>query len=387
MNKPVRKIRILRIIARMNIGGPAIQVTNLMLSLPDSRFEQLLVSGSCGSNEKDYLETKNVQINVRRIEWLGRALNPISDFFALFEIMRVIKNFQPDIIHTHTFKAGLIGRIAAVAQPRRILLVHTFHGHLLHGYFGSLGTRIVIMLERWLALRTTRLISVGTKVKNELLEQGIGVPTQYKVIKPGFNIVIPKLISRMSYNFAEEDFICGWFGRITKIKRVDRVIEIATIAKSSGYKNVKFLIVGDGEERKKFEAQAVESELPIIFLGWRSDIPDLMKLCNIVFCTSENEGTPISLIEAQMLGRPVVATNVGSVHEVLISGKTGFVLDYQPQNFWEKMRFLIDNTSDYEEFAQNSSIFALDNFSLEKFVKLHIALYDEILSINPILRP
>ena len=387
MREKSTKIRVLRIIARMNIGGPAIQVTNLMQSLPDTRFEQLLVSGFCEEHERDYLETHQFKFHYRKIKKLGRAVRPFSDLKAFHEIRSIIKDFEPHIIHTHTFKAGLIGRIAARSLSRRVLLVHTFHGHLLHGYFGRFGTRTVIVLERWLARRTTRLISVGAKVQEQLLEHGIGVPQQFEIINPGFNIAKPGLISRDKFGFAEDDFICGWFGRITKIKRADRVIEIAAQAKFSNYNKVKFLIVGDGETRHELEALVLELNLPVVFLGWQTDVSTIMSMCDLVFCTSENEGTPISLIEAQMLSRPVISTNVGSVQEVILSGKTGFTLEFNPQEYWEKIRYLFDNPIEYQRFSHESSIFALNYFSLEKFIRKHVSLYDEILRINPILRP
>ena len=387
MSEAKRKIRVLRVIARMNIGGPAIQVTNLMKSLPDSRFEQLLITGFCEENEKDYLETNNIEIRVKKIKFLGRAISPLSDLLAILQMRRVIKDFEPDIVHTHTFKAGFIGRIAACSLSRKVYLVHTFHGHLLHGYYGEFGTKIISTLERFLAYRTTRLISVGTRVKNELLEHGIGNPHKFKVINPGFKIKQLESISRSSLDYDENDFICGWFGRITKIKRADRVLDIAALAKISKHKNVKFLVVGDGEDRKELEAKTLELKLPIIFLGWQIDVTALMTMCNIVFCTSENEGTPISLIEAQMLGRPVISTKVGSVEEVVIPGKTGFTLDYEPHQYWEKILYLMNNPIDYEVFSKEASNFAVHHFSLENFIGQHISLYDEILRINPILRP
>jgi glycosyltransferase involved in cell wall biosynthesis len=371
----------------MNIGGPAIQVTNLMQSLPDSRFEQLLISGICEVNEKDYLDTHDIKINVRKIKSLGRALNPISDLISLFKIRNVIKSFAPDIIHTHTFKAGLIGRIAAGTQSRKILLVHTFHGHLLHSYFGAIGTKVVIALESILARKTTRLISVGKNVQRDLLQHGIGTPSQYKVINPGFKMNLPELISRKSFGFAEDEFICGWFGRIEKVKRADRVLEIAKLSMSSSTKQVKFIIVGDGGNRKQLEAQAFESNLPVKFLGWQSDVSALMMMCNLVICTSENEGTPISLIEAQMLGRPVVSTDVGSVQEVMIPDRTGFVLNYGPQVFWEKITFFMDNVGEYRKFCKESSRFAFENFSLDKFISQHVSLYNEVLAVKPLSRP
>lgn len=381
MSEVRSKIRVLRIIARMNIGGPAIQVTNLMQSLPESRFEQLLAYGYCDSKEQDYLEVHKIKLNSKKIKSFGRSINPLSDFVALFEIMRLIKAFQPDIVHTHTFKAGLIGRIAVRILPHKVMTVHTFHGHLLRGYFGNFGTRVLIIIERYLAKKTDRLVSVGAKVKAELLACNIGVPEQYEVIGPGFNIVQPPARSRVNYGLNESDFVCGWFGRLTRIKRADRVLEISQIAKVSRQNQVKFILVGDGNERKELQAKAIALNLPVIFLGWQSDTHSLMKMCDLIICTSDNEGTPISLIEAQMLGRPVISTKVGSVEEVLIQGKTGFALDFEAHEFWSKITFLRDNTEVYMDFSSQSHKFAGTQFSLEKFLIKYISLYDDVLSV------
>lgn len=386
VNEATGKVRVLRIIARMNIGGPAIQVTNLMQSLPASEFEQLLISGYCRENEKEYLKEDEVKFRFQRIRHLGRAINPVSDLFAIYEIRRVIKEFKPDIIHTHTFKAGLVGRLAAKTLLRRILLVHTFHGHLLHGYFGRIGTRIVVVIERLLANNTACLISVGTKVKDDLLASNIGIAEQYKVINPGFKIGMPKFLARSNLGFHEDDFICGWFGRLTKIKRADRVLEISKFARFSTSRRVKFVIVGDGENRKELETQSQQLQLPIVFQGWQSDVPSIMKVCDLVVCTSENEGTPISLIEAQMLGIPVVSTNVGSVQEVLMTGETGFVLDYDPKEFWQKIEFLMKERETYKRFSRKSSEFALNSFSLDRFITQHAQLYKNILVVKPFSR-
>jgi glycosyltransferase involved in cell wall biosynthesis len=387
MSRAPEKVRILRIIARMNTGGPAIQVTNLMKSLPETMFEQLLITGYCPQNEQDYLETHNIDVNFRKIKQLGRALNPVKDMLALYEIRKAIKEFKPDIIHTHTFKAGLIGRLAAKTVTNRTLLVHTFHGHLLNGYFGMLGTSVVIGIERVLARGTTRLISVGAKVKDDLLERGIGHPEQYVVINPGFKIDQPQELSRSEYGLSESDFVCGWFGRITKIKRADRVLEISKIAEFLTKKPVTFLIVGDGEDRNVLERQVNQSNLPIKFVGWQVDVASLMNLCDLVICTSENEGTPISLIEAQMLGRPVISTNVGSVQEVILPGKTGFALDYDPQKFWEKIEYLSNHPEELQKLSKQASTFALQQFSLARFISGHIDLYSKVLLVHPMSRP
>ena len=377
------RIRVLRIIARMNIGGPAIQITNLMQSMPTHQFEQLLVTGFCGANEKDYLDTHGIRTNLKRVKWLGRSFNPISDFFAFVEIRKLIKDFNPDIIHTHTFKAGFIGRLAAISIFHRPVLVHTFHGHLLHGYFGQFGTRLVISLERYFATKTTRLISVGSRVRDELLACGIGILEKYEVIYPGFKINPPQELSRDLFGLAKHDFVCGWFGRITKVKRADRVLEISTLAKSFAELPIKFLIVGDGENRRELENRAIEQNLPITFIGWQSEVVPIMNICDLIICTSDNEGTPISLIEAQLLGKPVLSTDVGSVGEIIIQDKTGFVIDYVAQEFFKKIQLLFLNPQEIEYMSQQASNFAFNHFSLERFIAQHTQLYRDLVGIKP----
>jgi glycosyltransferase involved in cell wall biosynthesis len=382
-----KTIRVLRIIARTNIGGPAIQVTNLMECLPKTEFEQLLIAGFCQENEMEYLQEREIRFPMRRIKSLGRKVNPFSDLITLYQIRKIIKEFKPDIIHTHTFKAGLLGRSAAWTVSRKIKLVHTFHGHLLHSYFGKFGTKIVIALERALAKITFCLISVGTRVKDDLLANNIGTCQQYKVINPGFIINQSESLPRSSLGLHDEDFICGWFGRITQVKRADRVLEIAKFAKFSTEKRVKFLIVGDGEDRRELETHSQQLSLPVVFLGWQTNVPSLMRACDLIICTSDNEGTPIALIEAQMLGRPVISTKVGSVEETLIPGKTGFTLDFDANEFWQIIQYFTTQKDVYETFSRNSSEFALKHFSLEKFITNHAKLYTAILAIKPVSSP
>lgn len=387
MTESFERIRILRIIARMNIGGPAIQVTNLMNSLPKTRFEQLLITGYCQQNEQDYLETQKIPMEIRKIKHLGRSINPLSDLLALYQIRKIIKEYKPDIIHTHTFKAGLVGRLATMSVAQRIKLVHTFHGHLLNGYFRKFGTRVVIAIERILAKITTRLISVGEKVRDDLLEKHVGVPNQYKVINPGFTMNRPLFLSRRQYGLSEDAFVCGWFGRLTQVKRAERILEISELTTALQRKNVTFLIVGDGENRNFLEGESIRKALPIKFIGWQSDVASLMKICNLIICTSDNEGTPISLIEAQMLGLPVLSTNVGSVQEVMIPNETGFILDYNAETFWQIIDYLSHNPQVMEKLSRRASKFALEQFSLEKFISKHISVYTEVLTINPISCP
>lgn len=374
-------VRVLRIIARINVGGPAIQVVNLMNLLPQEKFQQLLVTGYCGKDELDYLDAKQIQVPLKRINFLGRSINPFSDLIALFSIRRQILRFNPHIIHTHTFKAGLLGRLAAKLTRMEVCTVHTFHGHLLYGYYGRLGTSIVIFLEKFLALNTTKLIAVGKTVRDDLLAQGIGNLDKFEVVNPGFSVGNFASVSRHDFGFQENDFICGWFGRITDIKRVDRILELASLTSQMKNVNIKFLVVGDGKNREILEKRAENLDLPITFLGWRTNIYPLMNLCNIVLCTSDNEGTPISLIEAQILGKPVISTNVGSISEIMLPYESGFALDYNAELFVQKIIELQSNSERYDEFSKSARTFTSENFQPKAFTARHMKIYEEILGI------
>ena len=174
-------IKVLRIVARMNVGGPAVQISGLMRTLSKADFDQELVTGYCDLDEADYLIEVATDIKATRILGLGRSVSALNDLRAMFAVIRIIREFKPDIVHTHTAKAGVIGRVASVLSLHRSFRVHTFHGHLLSGYFGKFKTGLVVLIERILAYKTHALFAVGTKVMDELLAKKIGAPEKLKI--------------------------------------------------------------------------------------------------------------------------------------------------------------------------------------------------------------
>ena len=179
------RIKVMQIIARMNVGGPAVIVAELMRGLDSSTFEQVLITGYCDETEADYLDEVATDIKASRIAGLGRSVSPVADLKAFFGLVRTIKKFNPDVIHTHTAKAGVLGRLASIIAGRGAIRIHTFHGHLLHGYFSGWKTQLVIAIEKFLAKRTHHLIAIGTQVERELLAAGIGNKSQYSIFFPG----------------------------------------------------------------------------------------------------------------------------------------------------------------------------------------------------------
>ena len=374
-------IRVLRLIARMNVGGPAIQITGLMRNLPTEEFEQKLITGFRDKSEVDYLEVNKIEIPCMKIEGFGRSINLISDLKVLFAIRKQIRSFNPHIIHTHTAKAGFLGRIAAVLSFRRQLRVHTYHGHLLHGYFGGFKTRLVILIERFLARFTDSLVAVGSQVREDLLAAKIGCFEQYRIIGPGLEIgVLPERVSSLnSFNLLENKFIVTWIGRAVPVKAPDRILDIATECESRGLR-VQFVIVGEGPLLNDLKSLANEKNLPVTFLGWQSDVEKILSFSDLVLLTSENEGTPVALIQAQMAGVPVLTTDVGSASEVMINGQSGFCLKYSAKDFADKIELLAKNADLRISFGAAGESNARNNFSLSRLVSDHAELYRDLIS-------
>lgn len=353
------------------------QITTLMQNLPEHEFHQLLLYGECESNEIDFLEKHQIGIPSIKVKKLGRSISVIQDLSALYTIWKAIRKFKPDIVHTHTFKAGFLGRLATLPLFKRPIVIHTYHGHLLHGYFGTLKTKVIVHLESYLASISTVLIAVGEKVKLDLLANGIGTSAKFRVIRPGFNLTKTLKIDRIELGIEESDFVCAWVGRLTDIKKPHRILELAQELRNRETKQVKFLIIGDGELKNDLERDAISRSLPIIFLGWRINAIDYVEMSDILISTSENEGTPISIIEAQMLGKPVIATDVGSVNEVMIPGETGFLMKFDTRAFCEKILYLMENPLQYAKFQSSAKKFAKAEFSTEHFISIHRELYRE----------
>ena len=378
MTQPVR---VMRLIARMNVGGPAIQITGLMKNLSFPEFEQLLITGFCDQDEMDYLEINQFNFPHTRLSGFGRSINLFSDLRVLLEIRRQILSFRPDIVHTHTAKAGLLGRIAAISTFKGQLLVHTFHGHLLHGYFGKFKTNLVILTERILARLTDKLVAVGEHVRDELLEARIGSFDQYKVIGPGLEIgeLPERVLSLKHFDLPEDTFIVTWIGRLVRVKAPHRILEVSEACIKRKLK-VKFVIAGEGPLANELKELAKKMQLQIAFLGWQSDIEKILSFSDLVMLTSENEGTPVALIQAQMAGIPILATDVGSTSEVMINKKSGFCLNFSAENFADIIEMLATNIDIKTSFGATGRAYARDNFSLNRLVSDYSELYRDLIS-------
>ena len=319
------RIRVLQVIARLNVGGPALMAAVLNDVLDPGRFDQRIVAGSIGQDEADYVSLRAPQMRVLSVRGLGRAPRPPDDLRALIGLIDVIRRFRPDVVHTHTAKAGVLGRLAAWSC-RVPATVHSFHGHLLHGYFSPVGQAAVVGVERVMARRTTRLIAVGERTRTDLLAAGIGRPGQFAVVAPGTRLgpLSSPSAARIKLRLRADSVVVTLVARLTSIKRPERFVQLAgALAKT--HPEVEFVVAGGGELLESMEHMAAQLRAPVRFLGWMSDVETVYSASDVVVLTSDNEGMPVSLIEAALAGRPCVTTNVGGASEVVVSGTTGIV--------------------------------------------------------------
>jgi len=324
------RIRLLRVIARLNIGGPALHAVLLTERLDTSRYSSTLVTGSEEATEGNFLELQAKRLDrLEMIPALGRNIRAGQDAVALAQLVRLMRRVRPDIVHTHTAKAGTLGRIAALIC-RVPTVVHTYHGHVLHGYFSPSTTRFFVAIERWLARRTHRLLAVSERVRQELLAMGIGTPTRFETVPLGLDLDpflrCESLRGQLRRELAVGPHtpIVGIVARLVPIK----AHELFLAAAAEIHRTVpecRFAIVGDGERRRELEELTGRLGLEgrVHFLGWRGDLDRVYVDLDVVALTSRNEGLPVSLIEAMAAARPVVATSVGGVPDLVEDGISG----------------------------------------------------------------
>jgi glycosyltransferase involved in cell wall biosynthesis len=378
---PVRKIKVMRIIARMNVGGPAVQISGLMRHFDTNRFEQILVTGYCAEDESDYLETSATDVSATRIEGLGRSISLFGDLKALFKLVNLIRTFKPDIVHTHTAKAGVLGRIASILSGHKSIRIHTFHGHLLHGYFGKFKTLLVIYLERALALSTTKIFAVGSKVKDDLVNVKIAPKDKFIVMPPGLELreMPTRQEALKSLGLDPSKIFCSFIGRITQIKRPDRFLSVVENSKKRNL-NLHFIVAGAGDLLEETIANSKAKDLPITFLGWREDIETILSASDIVILTSDNEGMPLSLIQAGMAGKPVVTTNVGSVEEIVKDGVSGYITDFNPDQLSNSLEKLSTDPDLRNSMGKAAVELTTTNFGVMRLVNNHQEIYQSLTS-------
>ncbi len=329
-------MRVMRVIARLNVGGPAIHTVLLTHFLNPQHFASTLVTGQVSPTEGDmsYLaREKGVEPYV--IPELGREIHWRSDLAALWTLFRLMRRMRPTIVHTHTAKAGMLGRLAAKLAGVPIV-VHTFHGHVFHSYFSPRKTRMFLAIERFLAQWTHAIITVSPKQRDEILGYGIGRPDQVQAIDLGLELRcfvedMPQSGQlRRELEIDARTPLIGIVGRLVPVKNHRLFLEAAQRVLAH-HAEARFAILGDGELREDLQRYAADLRITsnIHFLGFRPNSPDMFADLDVVALSSLNEGTPVTLIEAMAAGKPVVSTDVGGVGDVVVDGVTGFLVPPQ----------------------------------------------------------
>lgn len=378
-----RPIRVMQVIARMNVGGPAVIVAELMRGLNTTTFQQQLVTGYCAEDEADYLDQVATDIKAIRILGLGRSVSLAGDLKSFFGLMKQIRDFKPDVIHTHTAKAGVLGRLAGLLAYPKARRVHTFHGHLLHGYFGRWRVRVVIVVESLLALISTSLIAIGNQVKDDLLKAGIGSKAQYVVIFPGLADLKTqgKESARIELALDAKKVYLVFIARLTQVKRPDRLLDIARFLKMN-YSGAEILVVGEGEKFEATRSIATAEHLPLSFLGWRNDIGRILSASDIAILCSDNEGIPLTLIQAAQAGLPIVSTNVGSIRDIVEDGQTGLLTDVNSHALIVALGALLNDPNKVKTYGEAGKIRAERFFSLGAMINSHERLYSHVTCIK-----
>jgi glycosyltransferase involved in cell wall biosynthesis len=326
------------VIARLNMGGPALHVAYLASGLREHGYDTTLVAGSLARGE-DSMEfvADELGVKVERLPGLRRDISPVRDVFAVFRLAQLIKRERPTILHTHTAKAGAVGRLAALVSgdARPPIVVHTFHGHVLRGYFGPLRTLGFRLLERWLARGTDALVAVSPEVRDDLVRLGVAPREKFTVVRLGIELEERlgggrngRDETRRVLGIAPERFTVGWIGRMTGVKRTGDVLLAFKELRERGV-DALLCMVGDGPEREQVEQRAHDLGImrDTLFLGYQEDVAPYYSAFDAMILPSGNEGTPVSAMESLAAGRPVVATRVGGVPDVVRDGEDGFLVE------------------------------------------------------------
>ena len=300
----------------------------------------------------------------------------MADLKAFLGLIKTIREFNPDVIHTHTAKAGVLGRIASIVAGRKAIRIHTFHGHLLHGYFAKWKTSLIITIEKFLARRTNYLIAIGNEVERDLLAAGIGKTNQYRTFFPGLPQPkeLQKSAARAELELNNSILYCTFVGRLTAIKRPDRLLDIAA-QMLARHENIHFLIAGEGELFAESKARAESEKLPVTFLGWRKDIDLIFAASDIAILTSDNEGIPLTLIQAAQAGLPIVAPAVGSISDIVEDGVTGLLSVPTASAIAASLSTLINGENLREKMGAAGKLRALEFFSLSRMLRDHTDIY------------
>jgi glycosyltransferase involved in cell wall biosynthesis len=382
--------RVLRILNRLIIGGPLLNASYLTKYM-SPEFETLLVVGEKEAHEKDAsFFTDQLGIKPVYIPEMGRSLNPVKDWQAYRKMKKLIRDFKPDIVHTHAAKPGAIGRMAAASLHVKGI-VHTYHGHVFHSYFSSFKTKMFIKIERFLGRRSDAIVAISEEQLKELADDYRIAPVEkFRVIPLGLdldkfilNTTDKRKQFRSSFGIDDDTVVITITGRLVPVKNHQLFLEGLRFVLDHTHKKVRAFIVGDGETRGALEEKARQLNIgePLIFTSWRSDIDFINAGSDIIALTSFNEGTPVSLIEAHAAGKPVVSTRVGGIGSIVEEGKSGLLSAVDDKKaFCENLLLLVNNDELRDKMGSVAGERIRKQYSYQRLVKDMSQLYRDILA-------
>ncbi|HEV8462958.1 MAG TPA: glycosyltransferase family 4 protein [Gaiellaceae bacterium] len=392
------RTRILRVIARLNMGGPALHVSYLTKGLESRGYDTTLVAGKLARGEDTMsFVAEELGVQVVPIGDLHREISPIYDPVAVSRLVQEIRRVRPHILHTHTAKAGAVGRAAALlaGDARPPVVVHTYHGHVLRGYFDPVRTQIFRETERALARHTTRLIAVGPEVRDDLVELGVAPAEKFSVIRLGIDLESRVLSAdrraeyRRLFGIPEERFVVGWIGRMTAIKRVPDILAAFKELRGRGV-DATLCLVGDGPDRDEMEQLA--NDLGIVrdtlFVGYQRDVAPYYAFFDTLLLPSANEGTPVVAIESLAGSRPVVATRVGGIPDVVDDGGDGFLVEVgDVSGLADRLEQLARDPELRKRMGEAGRERVIPRYRVERLVDDVDALYRELLTEQSLPAP
>jgi len=366
-------MKVLHIITRMNTGGPAVFLDHLTNAISKLDCRSVIAYGYCESNESDYSDNHNINAHLVKIDFLHRSLSPVDDIRAFFQIRKVIKQVKPDLVNTHTSKGGVLGRLATKSVNRKTPVVHTFHGHLIYGYFDRYKSFVFTIIEKFMSVFTDSAVAVTSETKKSLTQLGIGKKLNWQVIPIGIPV----------QNKTIKDLTAGnalrilWVGRFTDIKDPLYAISVIKALVNQRELQIELTMVGEGELFEKVKTSA--QNLPITFTGWMVNPFENIKEFDLLMLSSKNEGLPLVMLEAANYGRATISRNVGGVGEFIKDGESGYLIAGNSSEMAEKLKQIAESKKSLKEVGLSANELLINEFSVDKMASKYLSLYSNLI--------
>lgn len=361
----------------MNLGGVAVLLSDLHESLTAPEFSHALITGVCAEDEVDVLDWTTEDQNIFQINTLGRAPSFLDDILTFIRIRKILKQLSPDIVHTHTSKAGVLGRLAAISLQKNISVVHTYHGHHLYGYFSKFIVKLIAIVESLIAIKTDLLIADSTQVMEDLIKVRIGNKNEWRVIPPGVRSlrITSQEEARKILKVNDMNFLVCWIGRFAEIKNPMLALTSYFEISADSRKSMSMVMVGDGDLLDACREYSEEKNLHVIFPGWQSNVDIYLAAANVLLVTSKNEGFGMVIAEAGFFSVPCISTDVGGVREFINDGVNGVLTKANPKAIANNLKKLYSDSGERNSLGLMAHETTLERFTVETFIRRHKEAY------------